>query len=228
MTTYTITQNGRTAEFESNLTNAEAASALTKVSGKFAKDLAGTGKAWTYKQEAWAHYLVAQAQGTLFNTPAKQPTFTAIVELFTHASSSLQYPRVTFATSAGTVRIQRAGERSRYAGDLMVTDGGGFGRNAFYGRIDQAGAFHPGTAITTNNQRAQAAVVAVLETIASDPAEALGRMGIAQGQCCFCGKDLTDEASTSHGYGPTCAKNWGLPHGVAKIDVSTLKVVAYL
>lgn len=233
MTTYSVTMYRGTPKqtevtFESSLTQAEVVSGLKTVPGDFAKSLAGSGKAWTYSQEAWAHFLVAQAQKTLDNKPAEQPVFTEIVKLFTHASSSLQYPRVTFSTQAGTVRIQRAGEHSRYAGDLMVTDGKQYGQNAFYGRIDKAGTFHPGTTTTTNGQRAQAAVVAVLATIAADPAEALGRMGRAEGVCCFCGKDLTDEASTTHGYGPVCAKNWGLPHGAEKINVAGMKLVAYL
>lgn len=32
-------------------------------------------------------------------------------------------------------------------------------------------------------------------------------------ECGYCGRGLTDPRSTSHGYGPVCAKNYGLPWG---------------
>lgn len=217
MGTYSVTlkrDNNRVVEFTSTLTEVEVVSGLKKVPGDFALSLRRT-RVWTKAQEDWARYMVEKAEGRIVDEQPKveQPAgMGAIVELFAHASSSLQYPRVTFATSAGTVRIQRAGERSRYAGDLMVTDGQGYSQSRFYGRIDKAGAFHPGRDFS-------GAVTKVLAEIAADPAEALGRLGKAQGECCFCGKALTDEASTTHGYGPVCAKNWGLPHGAAKIKV---------
>jgi hypothetical protein len=37
--------------------------------------------------------------------------------------------------------------------------------------------------------------------------------GDATHNCCFCGLDLTDERSTSAGYGPICAGKYGLPWG---------------
>lgn len=217
MGTYSVTlkrDNNRVVEFTSTLTEVEVVTGLKKVPGDFALSLRRT-RVWTKAQEDWARYMVEKAEGRIVDEQPKteQPAgMGAIVELFAHASSSLQYPRVTFATSAGTVRIQRAGERSRYAGDLMVTDGQGYSQSRFYGRIDKAGAFHPGRDFS-------GAVTKVLAEIAADPADALGRLGKAQGECCFCGKGLTDEASTTHGYGPVCAKNWGLPHGAAKIKV---------
>lgn len=38
-------------------------------------------------------------------------------------------------------------------------------------------------------------------------------IGIHFNRCCFCGHLLTDERSTSAGYGPVCADHWGLPWG---------------
>lgn len=216
MGTYSVTfkRENRTVEFTSTLSEVEVVTGLKKVPGDFALSLRRT-RVWSDSQERWARYMVEKAEGRIVDEQPKveQPAgMGAIVELFAHASSSLQYPRVTFATSAGTVRIQRAGQASRYAGDLMVTDGQGYSQSRFYGRIDKAGAFHPGRDFS-------GAVTKVLAEIAADPAEALGRLGKAQGECCFCSKGLTDEASTAHGYGPVCAKNWGLPHGAAKIKV---------
>lgn len=224
MTTYSVTMqrgtpNQKTVTFESELTEVEVVTGLKAVPGDFARNLRQTLH-WTKSQEGWAHWLVIEAQ-----SKASQPTqatgFKAILDLFATASASLQYPRITFTTSAGTVRIQRAGQQSRYCGELQVTDGQGYGQSRYYGRIDKAGNFHPGRDFS-------GAVTAALAEIEANPAEALGRMGRAEGVCCFCSKDLTDEASTSHGYGPVCAKNWGLPHGAAKVNVAGLKLVAYL
>jgi len=41
--------------------------------------------------------------------------------------------------------------------------------------------------------------------------EELVHMGKVSGICSFCGKELTNEISRAHGYGPTCAENNGLP-----------------
>lgn len=227
MNTYSITMqrgtpNQKTVTFESELTEVEVVSGLKQVPGNFARNLRNTLH-WTKSQEGWAHWMVIEAarKASQPETAPQATGFKAIPALFATASASLQYPRITFKTSAGTVRIQRAGQQSRYAGELQVTDGQGYGQSRYYGRIDKAGNFHPGRDFS-------GAVTAALTEIEANPAEALGRMGRAEGVCCFCGKDLTDEASTDHGYGPVCAKNWGLPHGAAKIDVTDLKLVAYL
>lgn len=219
MTTYSVTmQRGTpketTVTFESDLTEVEVAKGLKQVPGDFARNLRNTLH-WTKSQEAWAHWMVIEAARKASKPETEQAGtgFKAIPALFATASASLQYPRITFKTSAGTVRIQRAGQQSRYCGELQVTDGQGYQGGRYYGRIDKAGNFHPGRDFS-------GAVTAALVEIEANPAEALGRMGRAEGACCFCGKDLTDENSTVHGYGPVCAKNWGLPHGAAKIDVT--------
>lgn len=227
MTTYSVTMHKGTpkqtvVKFESDLTTDQVVDGLKNVDGGFAQSLRQS-RNWSFSQESWAHWLVLEAARKAGQP--KQETqatgFKAILALFATASASLQYPRITFKTSAGTVRLQRAGQNSRYAGELQVTDGQGYGIGRYYGRIDKAGNFHPGRDFS-------GAVTAALVEIEANPAEALGRMGRAEGTCCFCGKDLTDEASTTHGYGPVCAKNWGLPHGAAKIDVTGLKLVAYI
>lgn len=56
-----------------------------------------------------------------------------------------------------------------------------------------------------------------LAALESDGKTALATMakeyGDATHNCCFCGLDLTDERSTSAGYGPICAGKYGLPWG---------------
>lgn len=49
----------------------------------------------------------------------------------------------------------------------------------------------------------------VVETLATDRAAVLAR---ARDACCFCHRVLTDPISTQTGYGPDCAKKFGLAH----------------
>ena len=109
------------------------------------------------------------------------------------------------------VRLALAGPKSRYEGQVMVTDGGPWGENVWYGRIeDNGGWFCPPNA---QNLHEISMVESLLQRMATDPvgtAEAHGRL---HGNCCFCGNVLSDERSTELGYGPTCAKNYGLTWG---------------
>lgn len=48
--------------------------------------------------------------------------------------------------------------------------------------------------------------------VAKDPVTAAKEYAALMGLCSFCGLQLTDEGSVEVGYGPICAKHWGLPH----------------
>lgn len=50
---------------------------------------------------------------------------------------------------------------------------------------------------------------AALDAIATDPAGEAIRYGRETGNCCCCGKELTDPASIAAGIGPICAEKWG-------------------
>ncbi len=54
-------------------------------------------------------------------------------------------------------------------------------------------------------------VVVFTRKVAEDPEAAAVENGFLTGNCCFCHADLTDHRSTAMGYGPVCAKNYGLP-----------------
>lgn len=53
---------------------------------------------------------------------------------------------------------------------------------------------------------------AVLTAIAADPAKAAKAYAALMGRCSFCALQLTDAGSVEVGYGPICAKHYGLPH----------------
>jgi len=145
----------------------------------------------------------------------------AIFELFTTAiTSNLKYPKVTLQTPKGQhIEIKLAGAKSRYTGQLMITNGAGYNsaRNLYFGRIDLAGkyqqsTFHPEMAT-------------LLERFAADPAGVAAEYGKLTGNCCFCQLKLTDPQSLAVGYGPICADHWGLPHGKAAMKASSKPVV---
>ena len=48
--------------------------------------------------------------------------------------------------------------------------------------------------------------------VAADPAAAAKAYGALMGRCSFCDTAITDEGSVEVGYGPVCAKRFGLPH----------------
>lgn len=55
----------------------------------------------------------------------------------------------------------------------------------------------------------------LMEDFKHDPTGVASESGHLRGLCTFCAKDLKTENSTSHGYGPVCAKRYGLVWNVA-------------
>lgn len=61
-------------------------------------------------------------------------------------------------------------------------------------------------------ERGTQRVVDHLNAINVSPLDAAKRYAAISCNCAFCGLPLTDEGSVEVGYGPVCAKHWGLPH----------------
>lgn len=131
-----------------------------------------------------------------------------IYSLFkTAISHSLKYPKIRLLATDGTVVVLRMnGGKSRYPGTIAVTDDRPFGSNSYFGRIETNGTLTAGRDCTS-------AVIALLETLATNPAETAANYGKLTGNCCFCEAPLKDARSTSVGYGPICADHFGLPWG---------------
>jgi len=53
----------------------------------------------------------------------------------------------------------------------------------------------------------------LVREFAQHPLERATVYGHATGQCCFCGRELTDARSVAMGYGPICADHYGLDWG---------------
>lgn len=139
-------------------------------------------------------------------TPTATFEVGGVMALFnTAVGHGLKYPKVRLATDDGTrVVLARAGSKSRYTGAVMVTDGGRYPGNRFFGRINPTGEFFPGHALTPG-------VSTLLASLSADPASVARAYGHLTGNCCFCGLDLSTPESVSCGYGPVCAGKFGLP-----------------
>ena len=93
---------------------------------------------------------------------------------------------------------------------MAVTDNRPYGSNTYYGRVAPDGAWQPGKYATPATLTA---VTTLLAAFANNPSGIAADFGHLVGRCAFCGSDLTDERSVSVGFGPVCAKRWGMAWG---------------
>lgn len=145
--------------------------------------------------------------------------FANLYSLFQFAvSQNLKYPKIRLQFENDTIVVKLAGSKSRYEGQLMVTNDAGFGApdNKYFGRVDVNGAIVAGRDLT-------AGVEALLEEFAANPVEVAQRYGKLTGNCMFCDKKLDDPTSAAVGYGPVCARKWNLPHSAAKQSKASRK-----
>jgi hypothetical protein len=154
----------------------------------------------------WLHKLASEGR----NKPQPQASgvfnLSGLRSLFEKAASRLKRPAIVLSTQAGEeVKVSVATDRSRYPGQIMVaspTYGG-----AYYGRVSQDGEFFAGRNVNDE-------IRSLLSELSTDAAACAAKHGHLTGKCCFCNRALTDEKSTTVGYGPVCATNFGLPWGV--------------
>lgn len=171
------------------------------------------------KQSYWLQKLAGRAA-----SPAPAPVAVAssaemqgVVALFDRAAKHLKYPAIVLSVAGvGAIRLNVAGERSRTPGVINVAENAPYGGRRWFGRISRAGAFEPG-----RDDATPPALVDTLHRFACDPAGVAAEHGRLTGCCCFCNTPLTDERSTAVGYGPVCARNYGLPWGKAASATAT-------
>jgi hypothetical protein len=111
-------------------------------------------------------------------------------------------PAVRYPLPGGAIRFSRPGATSRYIGQPIT----------FVRLGDQyAGALRDGRFLPARDFAVDAAFRGNLTALLVDPFASAVARGHASGNCCFCGRELTDARSVHHGYGPVCAENYGLP-----------------
>ena len=155
--------------------------------------------------------------------------FKPIVSLFADALKHLKKPQVTLQNDIGEIMIVKvATSRSRWAGQIQVITEDLISRqeaqrlqqmsrdwksflaaknNRYHGRINGDGLLIKSRTFDAGK------VESLLVALATDPETTLRAYGAKTGRCACCGKKLKTPESTSHGYGPTCARNFGLKWG---------------
>ena len=137
---------------------------------------------------------------------AARGAFLPIYELLAKASEHLKYPKLVLNIDGHDLKLYRSGPKSKHCGAVQITDGGAFGDNVWYGRIEESGNL-------IASRDCVDTVRAALISLAGDVVGVTAAYGIATGNCCFCNARLTDERSLEAGFGPTCANHFGLPWG---------------
>lgn len=125
--------------------------------------------------------------------------YTEIFTLFNRAVGFLRYPAMNFRSKNGdNVRIYLATKgyiaiklNGEYIGKLPAAD-----KNII---LYDSPLFN------------HAELISELEAFMEKPISESAIRGKEYGRCCFCNRELDNEGSIFHGYGPICAEKWGLP-----------------
>lgn len=159
------------------------------------------------RQMYFVEQIISRAENPVVAQPAVQLTVDGIQALFQKAAQKLKRIKVALEDSTGQkVVFKKAGPMSKYAGQIMISDGAAFGSALFFGRIQEDGQF-------VATPRATDSVKNLVQEFADNPEDVAGKYGRLTGGCCFCSKSLDDQRSLTVGYGPVCAKNFGLKWG---------------
>lgn len=135
-----------------------------------------------------------------------------LVALFNTAGAHLKHPKIRLKTEAGrSLQLSVAGPASKAPGTINLTDGRPYGDNTWYGRVTVEGQYEPRSGLAEDVKND---LTAILTALSRHPAQTAAAYGKLTGNCCLCKSSLSDEKSTAVGYGPVCAKRWGLPWGV--------------
>lgn len=168
--------------------------------------------------------------------------YEAIKELFTIAQASgLKKPSITLDNGKGhLVTVKVAGSRSAYTGQIQIiseddlpdsikrrykamSDDWKAYNNAigqkYHGRINESGL------LLKSRDYDGYAVEDLLMALATDPSATVAAFGAKTGRCACCGRPLKTKESTTHGYGPSCAKNYGLIWGKKAADAASAVAV---
>lgn len=154
--------------------------------------------ALTENQVAAAEKCIAKAKARKAEAEARRANdpggFEKIVASFAAAKEAgLKRPKLRYAG----MELKMAPDHGRNAGFVYVTDAG-----EYLGKIGPDGTFTRSRAATQDH-------IDALTKLAADPLAAAQMDGHATGQCCCCGRELTNPESVELGIGPICRGKWG-------------------
>lgn len=203
-----LTSKGVT--IETPLTDLHALNLCSALSDKFPRDLAEKAKhgPLSESQLFWVHKLAIESlkKKLEIKQDVGGKVLVEIFRLLGLGGEKLKLPtiRLTDPTEIGEIKLYKTGDRSKYPGSIQVkVDDLWVGRIEALPLIDSAQFVK---AFGCPNW-----VEFALLNFASDPIKVAAEYGKLTGRCCFCGRGLDDERSTAAGYGPVCAKHYGLP-----------------
>jgi hypothetical protein len=162
----------------------------------------------TEKQIPWVDTLIERG----LNPPAEAPKievggFGGVIDLFKKAKEHLKHPKIVLACLGEKVIFALAGPSSKAPGSITVSGEGQYPDRKWFGRVSPAGAWEPASGLKADMLEA---LQKLLTEFANDPARVAKKYGKLTGLCCFCASPLTDKRSTAAGFGPVCAKHYGL------------------
>lgn len=193
---------------------AELSSLVGKLPAKdqdFARSLVAqyTRRGLSDKQAVWVQRLIDRTKASV--TAPVQVDLSRISTMLNKAGEHLKYPAILVLVNGKSMRLHVAGNRSSAPGSISVVDPGE--DKVWYGRVHTDGRFEASRRLDGDTQTA---IGNALSALASDPEKAAAEYGRLTGICCFCRNPLgrgEDRRSVEVGYGPTCAKHYGLSWG---------------
>ena len=152
------------------------------------------------REEDWAKQREQKATQTQIN-------MTDLLDRFALAlKAGIKRPKV----NTGDLLFSLAPASGKNAGHVYVKgDKDDWGERPYLGKITPEGKFFAGRGVEDDVKQRIAEVGADVVTAAK-------AHGAQHNNCCFCSRDLTTNESVSNGYGPICAKRYGLPWTVTE------------
>ncbi len=173
----------------------------------FARSLAFWNRGLSERQ---IFFLLKIIQETL-NPAAKQIPNAVTIDtlpihtLFTNALKHLKYPKINLKTKSGAnVRFSV----SKNDPNTVHMNAGGYG-TPYFGKILSPGQID----LYPAGRGMRAELTELIKDFAADPAGFSAAQGKLNHSCVYCSKGLTTNESLAVGYGPECAKHYGLPWG---------------
>ena len=152
------------------------------------------------REEAWAKQREQKATQTQIN-------MTDLLDRFALAlKAGIKRPKV----NTGDLLFSLAPASGKNAGHVYVKgEKDDSDERPYFGKITPEGKFYAGPNVEDDVKQRIAEVGADVVTAAK-------AHGAQHNNCCFCSRDLTTNESVSNGYGPICAKRYGLPWTVTE------------
>ncbi len=139
--------------------------------------------------------------------------FSAVYALFDVAATGGKWPRITINADGYEFFLYVSGSKAAVPNVINVKtrDKSDNPKTGWFGRITIDGAWDQ------RHKEVDERMADALSRLAMDPVGTVAMYGRLSGKCCFCKKQLTDPPSVEAGYGPICAKRWGLAWGGGKL-----------